>query len=117
MDTKPVCCNFQRIGEAESYFKPYSMVTYGNVDVAYIGITTPETITCSSPSQFKDENGEHIYTFNATMLYDIVQNNIDLAKAKYLTCVFFCFINSNNSNADTPCHGFSRAGYSLKIIR
>lgn len=81
MDTKPICCNFSAIGEEESYFKPYSMVTYGNVDIAYIGITTPETITCSSPSQFKDENGEHIYTFNATMLYDIVQNNIDLAKA------------------------------------
>lgn len=80
MDTKPICCNFSEINEEESYFEPYSMITYGNVDIAYIGITTPSTIASSSPSQFKDENGELIYTFNPTSLYDIVQNNIDLAK-------------------------------------
>ena len=81
MDTKPICCNFNTIGEESSYFKPYSMVSYGNVDIAYIGITTPHTITSSSPAQFKDENGEYIYTFNPTTLYDVVQNNINLAKA------------------------------------
>ena len=80
MDTKPICCNFSAINEEESYFEPYSMITYGNIDIAYIGITTPSTITSSSPSQFKNENGEFIYTFNPTELYDIVQNNIDLAK-------------------------------------
>ena len=80
MDTKPICCNFSAINEEKSYFKPYSMVTYGDVDIAYIGITTPSTISSSSPSQFKDENGELIYTFHPTSLYDIVQNNIDLAK-------------------------------------
>ena len=81
MDTKPICCNFNTIGEESSYFKPYSMVSYGNVDIAYIGITTPHTITSSSPAQFKNENGEYIYTFHPTTLYDVVQNNINLAKA------------------------------------
>lgn len=81
MDTKPVCCNFQKIAEAESYFEPYTIVSYGDVDIAYIGITTPSTITSSSPAQFKDENGEYIYTFNPTALYDIVQDNIDSAKS------------------------------------
>ena len=56
------------------------MVSYGNVDIAYIGITTPSTIASSSPTQFRDENGEPLYTFHSTTLYDIVQNNIDLAK-------------------------------------
>ena len=81
MDTKPVCCNFQKIGEDESRFAPYSIVSYGDVDIAYIGITTPSTISSSSPAQFKDENGEYIYTFNTTALYDIVQENIDSAKS------------------------------------
>ena len=81
MDTKPVCCNFQKIGETESYFEPYTIVSYGDVDIAYIGITTPSTITSSSPAQFKDDNGEYIYTFNPTGLYDIVQDNIDSAKS------------------------------------
>ena len=80
MDTKPICCNFQKIGEDTSHFTPYSIVSYGDVDIAYIGITTPSTITSSAPAQFKDENGEFIYTFNQAELYDVVQNNIDAAK-------------------------------------
>ena len=80
METKPICCNFNAINDNEPYFEPYSIVSYGNVDIAYIGITTPSTITSSSPTQFRDENGNAIYTFNPTTLYDIVQNNIDSAK-------------------------------------
>ena len=80
MNTKPVCCNFQKIGETKSYFEPYSIVSYGNVDIAYIGVTTPSTITSSSPAQFKDDKGDFIYTFNPTGLYDVVQDNIDSAK-------------------------------------
>ena len=90
MDTKPVCCNFQRIGETESYFKPYSIVSYGDVDIAYIGITTPSTITSSSPAQFKDEAGNFIYTFNPSNLYEVVQANIDAAEkegADYIVAI------------------------------
>ena len=81
MNTKPICCNFQKIGEATSCFEPYTIVSYGDVDIAYIGITTPQTITQSSPAQFKDGNGEYIYTFHPTDLYDIVQDHIDAAKS------------------------------------
>ena len=82
MDKKPICCNFQKLGEDELYFEPYTIVSYGDVDVAYIGITTPSTISSSSPAQFKDENGNFIYTFHPTDLYDIVQTYIDSAKAE-----------------------------------
>lgn len=81
MDTEPISCNFEKIGENESYFKPYTMVSYGDTKIAYIGITTPATLTSSSPAQFKDENGEFVYTFNQTTLYETVQKNIDAAKA------------------------------------
>ena len=90
MNTKPVCCNFQKIGEEEPYFEPYSIVSYGDVDVAYIGITTPSTITSASPAQFKDDKGEFLFTFNTTDLYDVVQENIDAAKsagAEYVIAV------------------------------
>lgn len=82
MDTKPISCNFQKIGEDESYFEPYSIVSYGEVDIAYIGITTPSTLTSSSPAQFKDDEGNFIYTFNPTTLYEVVQKNIDAAEAE-----------------------------------
>jgi 2',3'-cyclic-nucleotide 2'-phosphodiesterase (5'-nucleotidase family) len=81
MNTKPICCNFQKIGEDETCFEPYTIVSYGDVDIAYIGITTPSTISSSAPAQFKDEKGNFIYTFNPTNLYDVVQANIDSAKA------------------------------------
>ena len=81
MDTKPICCNFEKIGEEASYFEPYTIVSYGEVDVAFIGITTPSTLTKNSPVQFQDESGEFIYTFHPTDLYDVVQKNIDAAEA------------------------------------
>ena len=81
MDTKPVSSNFQKVGEDSSYFEPYSIVSYGDVDIAYIGITTPSTITSAAPAQFKDENGEYLYTFNATTLYAVVQASINAAEA------------------------------------
>ena len=82
METKPISCNFQKIGEDTSYFKPYSIVSYGDVDIAYIGITTPSTLTTAAPAQFKDEDGNFLYTFNPSTLYEVVQRNIDAALAE-----------------------------------
>lgn len=82
MNTEPICCNFRKIAEEDPYFKPYSIVSYGDVKIAYIGITTPGTIRTSSPSQFKDENGEYVFTFEPTALYGTVQKYIDAAKAE-----------------------------------
>lgn len=79
-NTKFLSCNFAKIGEDASYFEPYTIVSYGNVDIAYIGITTPGTITSAYPSQFKSDNGEIIYTFNEEKLCEIVQANIDAAE-------------------------------------
>ena len=79
-NTKFISCNFQKIGEDKTYFEPYTIVSYGNVDVAYIAITTPETINSSSPAQFKNDKGELIYTFNESKLYDMVQTNINAAE-------------------------------------
>ena len=44
-NTKFISCNFQKIGEDKSYFEPYTIVSYGSVDIAYIAITTPESHT------------------------------------------------------------------------
>ena len=78
-ETKYISCNFAKIGEEKTYFEPYTIVSYGEVDIAYIGIITPETITSARPSQFRNENGEIIYTFNESRLYELVQESIDEA--------------------------------------
>ena len=78
-ETKYISCNFAKIGEEKTYFEPFSIVSYGDVDIAYIGIVSPETITSARPSQFRNENGEIIYTFNESRLHDVVQESIDEA--------------------------------------
>ena len=81
MNTKPVSCNFGKAGEMTSFFEPYTIVSYGDVDVAFIGITTPTTNPPLPPTQLKDSNNEYIFTFHPTDLYEVVQKNIDAAKA------------------------------------
>ena len=81
LDTKPICANFKKIGEGEC-FEPYSIVSYGDIKIAYIGITTPTTPdTTSFPTQFLDENKNPIYTFSKNDLASVVQENIDNARA------------------------------------
>ena len=82
LNTKPVCANFKKIGEG-TCFEPYSIVSYGDVKIAYIGITTPSTPDKTSfPTQFVDENKNPIYTFSKTDLAAVVQGNIDKARSE-----------------------------------
>lgn len=81
MITKPVCCNFQKIDEETTYFDAFSIVSYGDTKIAYVGVTTPSTISATSPAQFKDENGNFIYTFNHDTLYETVQATVEDAIA------------------------------------
>lgn len=82
LDTNPVCANFKKIGAGEC-FAPYSIVSYGDVKIAYIGVTTPTTPrTTSFPTQFVDENKKPIYTFSEDDIADVVQENIDKALAE-----------------------------------
>ena len=80
MSVKPVCSNLRSVADGSNVFEPYTIVSYGKTDIAYIGITTPSTISSSSPAQFKNEDGSYKYTFSPNELYDIVQESIDEAK-------------------------------------
>ncbi len=80
LDGTVVCSNFKKTGEDASVFEPYTIVSYGDTDIAYIGVTTPDTITSSSPAQFKNEADEYIYNFSGDNLYETVQKNIDAAE-------------------------------------
>ena len=77
---KFLSCNFAKIDEDEAYFDPYTIVSYGDVEIAYIGITTPQTISSSNPAQFSNDDGEIVYTFNEEEMYSLVQTNIDDAE-------------------------------------
>lgn len=80
LNTTPVCSNFYKNSESTPVFQPYTIKTYGDIDIAYIGVTTPDTLTSSSPAQFMDENGNYICNFSGTNLSQAVQSAIDSAK-------------------------------------
>ena len=80
-NTKFTSCNFAKIGENKPYFDSYTLVSYGDIEIAYIGVITPDTIHSSDPASFKNENGEIVYTFNESTLYATVQATIDSAEA------------------------------------
>lgn len=85
-DAQYIACNFKDIRTGELVTEPYSIVDYGTVKVAYVGIVTPETFTKSTPTHFQDENGNYIYSFceggNGQELYDAVQQSIDAARSE-----------------------------------
>ncbi len=76
-------CNFLD-ADGNPVLDAYTMVTYGEIDVAYVGISTPETMTKAAPAYFQDENGTYIYSFcqgdEGQELYDQVQDAVDAAR-------------------------------------
>lgn len=76
-------CNIRYTGAGESAmpeFAPYSIATYGNTDVAFIGVSTPESVTKSEPQYFMDDTGEVVYDFyggSGEELYSRVQETVD----------------------------------------
>lgn len=76
-------CNLTDLRTGELVLDPYKIISYGDLDVAYIGVTTPETFTTSTPKYFQNDEGEFIYGFcegnDGADLYGAVQNAIDSA--------------------------------------
>ena len=84
-----VSCNFYHEANGvagENVLDSYKVFEVGGVKIAFIGITTPESFTKSTPSYFQDENGNYIYGIaggtDGEALYTAVQNAIDAASAE-----------------------------------
>lgn len=79
-----ISSNFNK--EGELVFAPYIIKEYDGVKLAFVGVTTPKTITSSTPKYFQDENGEFIYGFmqddSGEKLYAAVQSAVDAARGE-----------------------------------
>lgn len=77
-----ISCNFTS-GD-DLLLEPYTIISSSGVDIAFVGITTPDTLQTEAPTLFQDENGEFIYGFssgdNGQDLYDAVQAAVDAAR-------------------------------------
>ena len=79
-------CNLRDLRTGEPVFSPYRIFTYGDVNVAFVGACTPESITKSTPSYFMDDSGEYIYDFDreysGEKLIAAIQKAVDDARAE-----------------------------------
>ena len=79
-----ISCNFNR--EGELIFDPYVIRELDGVKVAFVGVTTPQTLISSTPRYFQNEEGEYIYGFfqdeTGEGVYNAVQNAVDSARAE-----------------------------------
>lgn len=80
--TTCLCCNLKDLRDNTFPYKPYQIVDYDGVKIAFVGMSTPYTINSSNPSYFKDEQGKYIYTFFISDFYDVVQNTVNSARAE-----------------------------------
>lgn len=76
-------CNINYTGHGKNpidALKLYSLEKYGRSTVAFIGVSTPYSITTSTPKYFMDESGNLVYDFcnsSAKDFYACVQNYVD----------------------------------------
>ena len=79
-----ISCNFNK--EGELVFEPFLIKEIGDVKIGFVGITTPLTITSSTPAYFQNESGDYIYGFmpgdDGFELYTAVQSAVDAARAE-----------------------------------
>ncbi len=81
---KYISCNFNK--EGELVFDPYTIIEACGKKIAFVGITTPETLTSSTPTNFQNDKGEYIYGFfqdeDGHGVYEAVQKAVDAARAE-----------------------------------
>lgn len=82
-----ISCNFRHDVNGtpgETVLDSYVIVKIGGRKIAFVGITTPESITSSTPAYFQDDEGNYIYGIDGgsdgSALYASVQTAIDAAK-------------------------------------
>ncbi|MBE6732687.1 MAG: bifunctional metallophosphatase/5'-nucleotidase [Ruminococcaceae bacterium] len=76
--------NFIQKDTNKAVHKEYTIIEKDGIKIAFLGITTPETITSSTPSYFMNEKGEFIYDFlggkTGKKLYKAVQESVNSAR-------------------------------------
>ena len=80
------CSNFIDLRTNQPVLNPYKIMTFGNKKIAFVGATTPESFTKSTPKYFQDENGNYIYSLsednNGLALYKSIQTAVDDARSE-----------------------------------
>lgn len=75
-----ICCNLVD-ASGKTLLPPSLIKEVAGVKIGFVGITTPQTLSSSSPNAFKDKDGKFIYSFmedkTGQKLYQTVQKAVD----------------------------------------
>lgn len=77
-----VCANFKYLPTNTLCFKPYEIVEYGHIKIAYLGVTTTTAPTNTIPQTFRDDMGELLYDFNISNFHQTIQSYVNSARAE-----------------------------------
>lgn len=99
-----VSCNIKFIGEGEDPLKkvqPYVIKRYGHTKVAFVGVTTPETLDEGKPSRAAiEKDGKLIYSFyednDGQDLYEQVQKTVDKARRRADYVIVLAHLGANS---------------------
>lgn len=96
--------NFMDLKTNSTVFAPYKIITYGDTKVAFVGATTPESFTKSTPAYFQDGSGNYIYGFcedeTGKKLYNQIQQAVTSAKAEGVNYVILVGHLGENGTTD-----------------
>jgi len=128
-----ISCNFVD-KDGNPVLKPYVIKEADGVKIAFVGISTPKTITTSTPTYFQDGEGNYIFGFlqddTGEKLYAAVQSAVDAARkegAKYVIAMAHLGIEAdcqpwtssdvivNTSGIDVLLDGHSHSTFSETI--
>lgn len=95
--------------EDQTPISPYTNTSYvfnlGSIKIGVIGVSTPYSMTTSTPSYFQDENGNYIYSFldgnDGQDLYDAVQEEVDTLRNDKKCNYVICLAHMGNEELDT----------------
>lgn len=84
--------NFMDLRTQKQVLPGYKILQFEDKKVAFVGATTPEALTTSTPTYFQNDKGEYIYSFcedtSGKKLYKQLQKNINQARKKGADYVF-----------------------------
>ena len=95
---------FERKNKTSSIFPGYKIIELNNTKkIAFIGVTTPQTLSISSIIKELDENKTNKYDFlterNGSELYEEIQKNIDAAKSENADYIIMIAHSGKDSNS------------------
>lgn len=82
LEAAALCCNLKDLKSGEMLLPGYAVRSVGGIKIGFVGVATPKTVSRQLMKYFADEEGNMLYSFCEENLLEVVQQNIDKARAE-----------------------------------